>query len=290
MKDYYSILGIPRYASEQTIKDAYRRLAKRWHPDANNGDEHAQRMMQDLNRAKEVLFEADTRQEYRRVLELQDALSADNIKRLKKTFRDRRFETPSEMPEMRPFPRAKFILLMALLAITITIAIVKLSEMSNAPQNKFDPVESLIRRNQKTELFPVAEVDTIRVPDVPIERLSQMATVLAMMNEYKGAEKYWAKCLAMDSTNIEITTSLMLAYLRQGEIAKAVETVRDHVRVDTNLVVMYSLLGEYFTKDHKPMDASNAFEKVVEVGAKVQSPSERIREYILRAKKIIAKG
>ena len=90
MKDYYSILGIPRYASEQTIKEAYRRQAKRWHPDANNGDENAQRMMQDLNRAKEVLFNDDTRDEYRRVLEMQDALSAENIRRLKQKWEEKR--------------------------------------------------------------------------------------------------------------------------------------------------------------------------------------------------------
>jgi curved DNA-binding protein CbpA len=35
VKDYFSILGLPRYASEEEIKEAYRRLALRWHPDLN---------------------------------------------------------------------------------------------------------------------------------------------------------------------------------------------------------------------------------------------------------------
>ncbi|MFI5264101.1 MAG: DnaJ domain-containing protein [Candidatus Kapaibacterium sp.] len=287
MKDYYSILGIPRYASEQTIKEAYRRLAKRWHPDANNGDENAQRMMQDLNRAKEVLFEADTRTEYRRVLEMQDALSAENIQRLRKKWSQMRFTEMPNMPAPKPFGKGRFILLMSLISLAVGVAIVKLSEVSSSKLIAGDPIDNIVRRNTQTQLFPGQEPDTIKVPDVPPERLAQMASALAMMDEYKSAAKYWEKYLESDPHNLEVTTSLMLAYLHRDEYAKAVQTIRDHVLGDTNLIMMYSTLGDYFRSQHKPFDSDNADEKVIELASKLQDPSERMKHYLQEARKRI---
>jgi curved DNA-binding protein CbpA len=287
VKDYYSILGIPRYSSEQTIKEAYRRLAKRWHPDANNGDENAQRMMQDLNRAKEVLFEADTREDYRKVLEMQDALSAENIQRLRRRWSEKRFSEMPNMPVAKPFAKGRFILLMSLISITVGVAIVKLSELSSSKQAGLDPIDNIVRRNTATQLFPSQEPDTIKVPEAEPERLEQMAAALAMMNEYKGAAKYWEKYLESDPHNLEVTTSLMLAYLHRDEYAKAIQTIRDHVVGDTNLIVIYSTLGEYFRSQHKPFDADNAYEKVVELASNLQNPSERMKTYFQQAKKRI---
>ncbi len=287
MKDYYSILGIPRYSSEQTIKEAYRRLAKRWHPDANNGDENAQRMMQDLNRAKEVLFDAETRNDYRKVLEMQDALSAENIQRLRKRWSESRFTEMPNMPAMKPFGKGRFILLMSLVSLAVGIAIVKLSEVSSSKQIAVDPIDNIVRRNTTTELFPSREADTISVPDAPPERLEQIAAALAMMDEYKSAAKYWEKYLVSDPHNLEVTTSLMLAYLRRNEYARAIQTIKDHVVGDTNLIVIYSTLGDYFRSQHKPFDSENADEKVVELASKLQNPSERMRQYLQESKKRI---
>ena len=288
MKDYYSILGIPRYASEQTIKEAYRRLAKRWHPDANDGDENAQRMMQDLNRAKEVLFESDTRAEYRRVLEMQDALSAENIQRLRKKWSEKRFTQMPDMPAPKPFGKGRFILLMSLVSIAVGVGIVKLSEVSSSKQIAGDPIDNIVRRNTTTQLFPNQEPDTIKVPDAPPERLAQMASALAMMDEYRSAAKYWEKYLESDPHNLEVATSLMLAYLKRDDYARAVQTIRDHVTGDTNLIVMYATLGEFFRSQHKPFDSDNADEKVIELASKLQDPSEKMKQYLQEAKKRIA--
>lgn len=288
MKDYYSILGIPRYSSEQTIKEAYRRMAKRWHPDANNGDENAQRMMQDLNRAKEVLFEADTRDEYRRVLEMQDVLTAENIQKLRKRWSEKRFQQIPRMPEPKPFAKGRFIILMTLISIAIGIAIFKLTEISSSKQLAGDPIDNIIVRNSPPQLFPVLENDTIKVPDAPPERLEQMAAALAMMDEYKSAAKYWEKYLESDPHNLDVTTSLMLTYLRRDEYAKAVQTIRDHIVGDTNLIVIYSTLGDYFRQQHKTFDAENTDEKIIELGSKIINPGDKIKYYIEQSKKRIA--
>ena len=51
MQDPYSVLGVNRGASEDEIKDAYRRLAKKYHPDLNPGDEVAAQKMKEINAA-----------------------------------------------------------------------------------------------------------------------------------------------------------------------------------------------------------------------------------------------
>lgn len=63
-KDYYQILGISRTASEKEIKQAYRKLARKVHPDVNPGDKSAGEKFKEVNRAFEVLSDADKRKKY----------------------------------------------------------------------------------------------------------------------------------------------------------------------------------------------------------------------------------
>jgi len=65
-KDYYNILGVKRDASEQEIKRAYRRLARKHHPDVNPGDKSAEAKFKEINEAYEVLSDKEKRQKYDR--------------------------------------------------------------------------------------------------------------------------------------------------------------------------------------------------------------------------------
>lgn len=63
-KDYYAILGVPRNADEKEIKKAYRRLARKYHPDLNPGDKEAERKFKEINEAYEVLSDPEKRKRY----------------------------------------------------------------------------------------------------------------------------------------------------------------------------------------------------------------------------------
>lgn len=59
-KDPYSVLGVPRGASEEEITKAYRKLAKKYHPDLNPGDKVAQEKMSEINAAYEQIKNGNT--------------------------------------------------------------------------------------------------------------------------------------------------------------------------------------------------------------------------------------
>lgn len=63
-KDYYSVLGVARDASEDDIRKAYRRLARKYHPDVNPGDKDAADRFKDINEAYHVLADAEKRRKY----------------------------------------------------------------------------------------------------------------------------------------------------------------------------------------------------------------------------------
>lgn len=63
-KDYYQVLGINKNASADEIKQAYRKLARKYHPDLNSGDKKAETRFKEVNEAQEVLSDPEKRRKY----------------------------------------------------------------------------------------------------------------------------------------------------------------------------------------------------------------------------------
>src|SRR5215468_9542813 len=66
MRDPYEVLGVPRGASAAAIKGAYRKLAKKHHPDQNKDDPKAAAKFAEINTANEILGDEDKRKQFDR--------------------------------------------------------------------------------------------------------------------------------------------------------------------------------------------------------------------------------
>ena len=63
-RDYYEVLGIDKNADDSAIKSAYRKLAKKYHPDMNPGDKEAEQKFKEASEAYAILSDADKRRKY----------------------------------------------------------------------------------------------------------------------------------------------------------------------------------------------------------------------------------
>src|SRR6516225_3720789 len=63
-KDYYATLGVKKTASQEDIRKAFRKLARKYHPDVNPGDKKSEERFKEINEAYEVLSDAAKRRKY----------------------------------------------------------------------------------------------------------------------------------------------------------------------------------------------------------------------------------
>src|SRR5687768_17999082 len=65
-RDYYDVLGVSRSAPEKEIRQAYRKLARQYHPDLNPNDKQAEAKFKEIGQAYEVLSDGEKRKQYDR--------------------------------------------------------------------------------------------------------------------------------------------------------------------------------------------------------------------------------
>lgn len=280
MKDYFSVLGLPRYASEEEIKEAYRRLALRWHPDLNLDTDEAKQKMQDLNRAKEVLFEAHTREDYRRLLDMQDTLSYENLQRIRQKYKDDRDGASPDIELRYPFRRTK-------VAVTIGVLVAVIGVLgylwSTSASNHFsdDPAQRIIERHPD-QPNPFATKLNLPTPTDSAETLQQIATVSVMMGDYRTAEYYWEYLLKHGSYQLSTATDLVLAKIRLGNYAGALGAIDSYVPRADHRMLIYTTLGDYFKSELQNFDASDAYRKALELRPSVDTSNATIQEAIRR--------
>ncbi len=68
-KDYYKVLGVSRDADQKAIRQAYRKLARKYHPDVNPNDKAAEEKFKEVNEANEVLSDPEKRKKYDEMLD-----------------------------------------------------------------------------------------------------------------------------------------------------------------------------------------------------------------------------
>ncbi|MFN5627223.1 MAG: DnaJ domain-containing protein, partial [Planctomyces sp.] len=63
-RDYYDVLGVPRGASQEELRKAYKKLARKHHPDSNNQDPESAKKFAEITEAWDVLSDQQKRQQY----------------------------------------------------------------------------------------------------------------------------------------------------------------------------------------------------------------------------------
>ena len=188
------------------------------------------------------------------------------------------------------FDKKKFIAVFLFLIMGVAGAVyfgyVSTSEATVEPAS---PVQAILERQQSLGNVPRKTVDTVTVPDLPADKLSQMAALLVMMEERLSAIKYYEHALAKDPQNAEIFTSLLLNLLARYQYERAFALVDEFASSDSSRVIIWNKIGEYFLLEGRRRDARDAFRNVTIFAKGLPAPSMEIRQHLTNAEVRLSK-
>jgi tetratricopeptide (TPR) repeat protein len=276
MTDYFAVLGLKRSASDREIREAYRRLAKKYHPDSNPNDAESARRMQAINEAKAVLSDPVKREEHKIRLSLTENFSSSHIEALRNDPRFRKtttYRTPTPA-QRRPSSKwdklwKKYLVAFAALIILGSAGVVAYEIMSN-PHVSTDPVKDIISRYEQLESengrLPerlddslLAALNTLEITSDSAQKLRKLGDISFGFGNYQSAVKYYEMYLRKAPENDTVVGNLSYALFKQGQYAQTLEVLSLEMRSDSNLVTAYYNIGELFLREDKPFDARDAF-------------------------------
>jgi len=168
MKDYFAVLGLRPRASDREIREAYRRLAKTYHPDSTNSAD-GERLMQEINEAKAVLFDPISREEHRVMLGLRETLTKERLNALRN---DPRFTVVSNYrPPYDQRPRSvwdirwkKYFIGLVSSALLVVVGVSTYEMLTaKAPKHSIQSIIERYKRIQPMYLDTNARPDTMTI-------------------------------------------------------------------------------------------------------------------------------
>ncbi|GEM_PF-2367024 len=298
MIDYFEVFGVKRTASDREIKEAYRRLAKKYHPDPNPGDPEAERHMQAINEAKAVLFDPVLREEHRATLRVREAMSAERLEALRSNSRFKGTTTYTPKPPRRPASKwdklwKKYVYAFIALLILGMVGMVSY-ELVKRPKLSSDPIGDIVARYRASHT-PVLDdtlvetPDSLTFPDDTAPKLRRLGDILFGIGEYRSAAKYYEMYLKKAPENDTVIGNLSYAYFKRGQYAKTLEVLSREMHGDSNLVTAYYNIGELFLREEKPFDARDAFRAATHIADSMTASGRRPPDDARRAKNELAK-
>jgi tetratricopeptide (TPR) repeat protein len=256
MTDHFAVLEVSRVATDAEIKEAYRRLAKRYHPDAV--------IMQHLNAAKEILFNPVTREQHRLMLGFHERLREAARYRVEHPNQpEKNPYARSSFPPPPPWPRRRlkvfygtgaFMLLMLVASFVGYPYLVP-------PAPKLSPIEQIRQRHPDLSTI-LDKADSMTISEDILPVLQHRADSLMHHGDFWAAGKYFEKALMIDPTNENNVRELSLANFNRGKYVRSVEIVIQQMHTDYARVSALYELGEQFLHEEKPFDAASCFEEV----------------------------